>query len=235
MTGTRLNSGILVLGILVLASCSTVEKASTHGLSNGFYSLDQGKGSSKVYVDASGDDLDIYQAGEQKQAGAKLLSAPISVTDSALPAAFTLKKTSLDIDIATIFLKYRPSVMGLPSQLNADLNVAIYAGVRRDRYKIRYSADPIGKRSREVNSFGYDLGVFAGPGITPVNPFTTLNRTTNDYSGMVVQMGIAGFLESKFASFGVAVGVDHLMSSDSKIWVYNNKPWVGFVIGIALN
>jgi hypothetical protein len=230
-----IGTGISAFCILAIASCSTMEKASTHGLSSGFYSMGQGKRSSKVYVDVAEDALDIYHSGEQKQVGSKLLTAPFLIADSAMSARFTLRKTSLDIDIATIFLKYRPSVNGLPSQLNADLNVAMYAGVRRDRYKVLYTTDPLGKRYREVNSFGYDLGVFAGPGITPVNSFTTLDRGSGDYSGMVVQMGIAGFLESKFASFGVAIGVDHLLSKDSKAWIYNNKLWVGFVVGIALN
>jgi hypothetical protein len=37
------------------------------------------------------------------------------------------------------------------------------------------------------------------------------------------------------ASFGFAAGYDYLLSQDRKIWIYNNKPWVGFVVGIALN
>jgi hypothetical protein len=52
---------------------------------------------------------------------------------------------------------------------------------------------------------------------------------------MIIQTGIAGFIESNVASFGLAVGYDYLMNPDRKIWIYTNKPWVGFVVGIALN
>ncbi len=79
------------------------------------------------------------------------------------------------------------------------------------------------------------LAFFAGPGTTNINPFTTNNRTTNEYSGMIIQTGIAGFLESNMASFGVAVGLDYLLNSDREIWIYNNKLWVGFILGVALN
>ena len=71
---------------------------------------------------------------------------------------------------------------------------------------------------------GYDYGIFAGSGVTPVNPFTTNNKTVNDYGGMIFQLGIAGFLESNIASFGLSVGFDHLLNSDREIWVYQNRP-----------
>ena len=84
-------------------------------------------------------------------------------------------------------------------------------------------------------NLGYDLGIFAGPGVTPVHPFTTRNITSNEYSGMVIQMGIAGFLESNVASFGFAVGYDYLLNPDRAAWIYTNKPWVGFIVGIAID
>jgi hypothetical protein len=235
MSCIRLNTIFLVLGILLLASCSTVEKASMHGFLSGFYSLDSSRKSAKVYVDVVEDQLDVYQTDGAGKVANRLISVPLYASDSARHAPMIFRKTSLDIDIASIFLKYRPSVKGVPAQLSADLNVALYAGLRRDRFKVSYKTDPLGKQTRELNSLGYDLGFFAGTGITPVSPFTTLNRTTNDYSGMIIQMGFAGFLESRFASFGLAIGIDHLVSRDSKIWIYNHKPWVGFVVGIALN
>jgi hypothetical protein len=84
-------------------------------------------------------------------------------------------------------------------------------------------------------NLGYDFGVFAGPGVTLINPLTTLNRVTEEYSGMIMQMGIAGFIESNMASFGLSLGFDTLLNPDRKIWIYNKKLWIGFVVGIALN
>jgi hypothetical protein len=52
---------------------------------------------------------------------------------------------------------------------------------------------------------------------------------------MVLQFGVASFLESNVASFGIAAGFDYLCSPDIKVWIYNNRPWIGFIIGLALN
>jgi hypothetical protein len=52
---------------------------------------------------------------------------------------------------------------------------------------------------------------------------------------MIIQSGIAGFIESNVASFGIALGFDSLLNSDRKVWIYNKKPWLGFIVGIALN
>jgi hypothetical protein len=77
--------------------------------------------------------------------------------------------------------------------------------------------------------------LFAGPGTTLISPFTTQNKRPDEYSAMIIQTGIAGFIELNMASFGFAVGYDYLLNPDRKIWIYNNKLWVGFIVGIALN
>ena len=68
-----------------------------------------------------------------------------------------------------------------------------------------------------------------------INPSTTNNKRIDEYSGMIIQTGIAGFLESNVASFGLSIGYDYLLNPDRKIWIYHNKQWVGFIVGIALN
>jgi hypothetical protein len=50
-----------------------------------------------------------------------------------------------------------------------------------------------------------------------------------------MQAGLAGFVELNLASFGIALGFDYLMNPDRKVWIYQNKPWLGFMVGIALN
>jgi hypothetical protein len=52
---------------------------------------------------------------------------------------------------------------------------------------------------------------------------------------MTIQTGVAAFIESNMASFGLALGWDYLLNRDKAIWIYQTKPWVGFVVGIALN
>ena len=95
--------------------------------------------------------------------------------------------------------------------------------------------DPLGKSDHKINNWGYDFGLFAGPGATLISPFTTQNKVTDEYSAMIIQTGMAGFIESNMASFGIAIGFDYLLNSDREVWIYNKKPWLGFIVGIALN
>ena len=141
----------------------------------------------------------------------------------------------LKVDISTILFKYRPSVYKLPPQLITDFNVVLFAGWRHDDYHIKVRKDPLGNYHNEIINRGYDFGNFAGPGTTLISPFTTQNSLSDEYNGFIFQFGVAGFIESNVASFGIATGLDYLLSPDRKIWIYNKKPWVGFIIGIALN
>ncbi len=226
---------VLVASIAFFTSCSTLDKASLHGLNSGFYKLDSEKQLNNVYLDVTEEKIDVYRQSENKPYKESFLTIPLKTSDSLLISPLKFRKQSLDIDITTILLKYRPSVYGLPAQLTSDINIAMYAGTRHDNYEIINKVDPLGKCYNKITSFGYDFGIFAGPGTTAISPFTTNNYTNNEYVGMIFQMGIAGFLELNMASFGIAVGFDYLLNSDRKIWIYNNKPWVGFVVGIALN
>lgn len=226
---------VILTAIALFTSCSTLEKASTHGFNSGYYKLDSGKKAKMVYIEVTEEKIDVYSRRKKIIDKDIFLSIPIKNPDSLQIIPLKFRKQSLDIDITTILLKYRPSVYGLPSQLTTDLNVSLYTGWRHDNYKITSRTHPLGNRYLKFSNLGYDFGFFVGPGTTSVNPFTTNNRTTNEYSGMIIQTGIAGFLESNIASFGVAVGFDNLLNRDSDIWIYNNKPWIGFIVGIALN
>lgn len=225
----------LLAGIVLLTSCSVLGKASLHGLSSGNYKLDSGKKAKMVYVDITEEKIDVYNQHENKIDENVYLSIPLQNPDTLAINPLKLQKQALDIDITTILFKYRPSVYGLPHQLTTDLNFSLYAGWRHDHYKITSHKNLLDKRYLKFSDFGYDFGIFAGPGATSITPFTTNNRTEHEYSGMIIQTGIAGFLESNIASFGVAVGRDYLMGSDRKIWIYNHKPWIGFIVGVAFN
>lgn len=229
-------TGISIMAIVLFASCKTIEKASIHGLHNGFYHLTtENKSVQPVYLDVTNDKIDVYQHIKQQGVKKRLFTIPLQNTDSLLTDEMVFKKQSLDIDITSILLKYRPSIHGLPAQLSTDLNMALYIGWRYDKYRVTTKKDPLEKRKVKIGNLGYDLGFFAGPGASIINPFTTNNRRVDEYSGMIIQSGIAAFIESNVASFGIAIGYDHLLNPDRKIWIYHKKPWLGFVVGIALN
>lgn len=227
---------IAICLIGILSSCNTLEKASKHGLNNGYYKLiSENKNAEPVYLDVTNEQIDVYHHINRQPDEKHFLTIPLNKTDSLISSPIIFKKQSLDVDITSILLKYRPAVYGLPAQLTTDLNIALYAGWRYDSYHIISKKDPLGKRTHKISNRGYDFGVFAGPGTTLISPFTTKNRRNDEYSGMIIQVGIAGFIESSLASFGLTIGYDFLLNTDRKIWIYNNKPWVGFIVGIALN
>jgi hypothetical protein len=230
----------LVIAIWVigaLASCNTLEKASLHGLNSGFYRLKSDTiKSQNVYLDVTDEKIDVYHHLKKQPEKNQFLTIPLNTkTDSLILHPMVFKKQSLDVDITSILIKYRPAAYGLPAQLTTDLNLALYVGWRYDYYYLMSKKDPLGRTYRKLSNKGYDFGFFAGPGATPINPSTTQNKRMDEYSGMIIQTGIAGFIESNVASFGLAIGYDYLLNPDRKIWLYQNKPWVGFVVGVALN
>lgn len=225
---------MLVLCLILSNSCSVLEKSSQHGFENGYYKYklsDMLTG--KAYLNIEDQKVEVYKKNNN---GLENLPLTISLlnTDS-LSRSYEFTKRSLDIDLTTILLKYRPSVYGLPAQMITDFNVALYAGWRHDKYLIRNNTGPLKKSNYYITNRGYDFGIFAGPGTTFISPFSTRNHVDNEYNGTILQYGVAGFIESNVASFGIAAGFDYLLSPDRKIWIYNKKPWLGLIIGIAMN
>jgi hypothetical protein len=235
----KINCKYIIISISVIAllsSCNTIEKASTHGFNSGYYKLKSENTNIKnVYLDVTDEQIIVYEHKKRHVDQKQFLSIPLKTTESQIYNQLVFKKQSLDFDLTSILFKYRPSYYGLPAQLTTDLNIALYAGWRHDSYQIKSKKDPLGKSYYKINNRGYDFGFFAGPGTTLVSPFTTRNNRSDEYNGMIIQGGMASFIELSMASFGFAVGFDYLMSQDRNIWIYNNKPWVGFVVGIALN
>lgn len=227
-------SAVLALGLL--SSCRTLEQASVHGLNSGYYRLGTpGETARKVYVDVHEEALAVYPCTGITPDSTAVLTLYPAIPDSAMLREVRLSKRSLDLDATSILLKYRPGTSGMQPQLTADFNLAFYAGWRFDRFILSSSQDPLGKPANRIRSRGFDFGVFAGPGTTPVTPFTTRDRREVEYNGMIVQAGVAAFIESDIASFGLAAGYDHLMNSDRGVWIYTGKPWLGFIVGVALN
>ncbi len=226
---------ILLVGIGLLYSCGAIEKSSRHGFDSGYYkqSLEKGQ-SKKVYLDITDENIALYPIVENNPGKLEMI-LPLGETDSLYVFPSRFSKTSLDIDITSVFFKYRPATDELQAQLTAELNVALYAGWRHDYYRIEGKKDPIGKNNYTIVKRGFDFGILAGPGTTFIGPSTTKTSITKEYNGMILEYGLAAFLETNFASFGLATGFDYLLNSDRSVWIYNKKPWIGFVVGIALN
>jgi len=145
----------------------------------------------------------------------------------------TFIKTSVDVDLSTVILKFRPAMADVQPQLSTNVNGIFYAGFRKDYFKIKSSSSELDKLTAFVRHTGFDFGLFAGIGITPVNPTVTMNRTIQEYDGIVFQKGFSVFATYENMSVGLAVGFDNLIGHDKNIWIYNQKPWIGLVFGIA--
>jgi hypothetical protein len=226
----------VVAGTMSLCACSVLENASNHDFGSGYYSLSTDTLKNRpVYVDVTDEMLTCYHTDKKKPCVIPYFELSLSDTSRNPVHSLSLKKTSIDIDITTILFKYRFSPYQFPKQFLSDLNLALYSGWRTDYYLVRSTKDPLGRYHTKVLNRGYDFGLFAGVGTTLVSPFSTDNNIATEYNAMIIQYGVAGFLESKVASFGIAVGMDNLMSPDRTFWIYEMKPWIGLIIGIALN
>jgi hypothetical protein len=227
---------IAVLILILLCSCSVIEKSSKHGFGSGYYTLKSPQNANeKVYVDIADEDVKVYHGNSGKPDTSSFMNFSLQYPGDIAHYPLLFRKRSVDIDLTTILLKYRPGVSGLPAQLNTDFNAALFAGWRQDNYHFHCKADPLGRFRHEMIQRGFDFGLVAGPATTLIGPFATNNVLNHEYVSMAFQFGLAGFVESNIASFGIAVGYDYLASPDRDIWIYNKKPWVGLIVGIALN
>jgi len=223
---------------LLLPGCAPLETIATHSFGSGYFKYVPAKGeSSKVYADVYDDSVAVYslKAPDYKIPDTESVVCTkisnINKSDFLYGSRFT--KTSIDFDLATVGVKLRPSYSGVPAQLNSNVNAALYVGARKDIYMVRSHKSALNKTNSFIRQFGYDAGFFAGLGITPVNPTVTKDNTSNEYDGVVFQKGIAAFVTLDHVSVGIAMGFDNLMGADSKTWIYNNKPWIGLILGIA--
>ena len=228
----------VIFGIL-LTGCGAVQKATNHGLNDGYYRLTLPDGEKeKVYVAVSEDTLVSYTVTKNNQ-----------ITDSVKPKVFyitavpehpvtsdlVLVKSDWDFDITTVFFKYRFPSETLPGQLNANLNLAGYVGYKKEYFHFRDSKTPDSRHKSHLQHFAVDAGFFTGFGATPINPSTTNNYLQKEYDGFIWQYGVAAFGKWNIFTLGVGLGFDSLLDKNRQYWIYQGKPWIGLMIGLTLS
>jgi hypothetical protein len=221
-----------------LYSCTPTGLVARHEFGSGYYILKTEKsGLSKVYADVIDDSLILFQMKSgasdvvDTESGKGTLISSIKPDDELYGGRFI--KSSVEVDLSTIPVKLRPSASGVPFQMNSNLNAMIYMGARKDFFLIKSLDSPVNGISSSVRQIGFDFGIFAGFGITAVNPSVTNGITSVEYDGIVFQKGIGAFFTVNYISVGITLGFDNLVSSDSKNWIYNNRPYLGLALGIA--
>ncbi len=230
--------GWLLLSAFMLGGCGILQKSPKTELVDGFY-IQKLEGKRRtVYVDIEEEVLRIHPTQPDKSRAVDTTAIcdfflPQVKKEHRIAAAFV--RHSFDIDLLTNPLKLRPAANGVPAQLNANLNGALYIGYRTDRYVLNYMAVPLGLANRDINHFGVSFGAFSGFGNTYMSPTNTNNQMEQEYDGIVLVNGIAGIFAVNDFTLGLALGADHLLDQNRKIWIYQGQPWFGLVFGLNLN
>jgi hypothetical protein len=228
-----------ILFFALVTGCTPLDKIYSHEFSSGYFRLKAPETTpEKVYLNKIDDSLVVYPLIHEGKSRIpdKSKSQGINIS-SVIPGSYlynsTFVKTSLDVDLSTVLLKLRPQMADVSPQLNANINGIFYVGFRKDFFRLKTGFSKLKQVNTFVRHTGFDFGPFAGIGIAQISPTVTKNRTAQEYDGIVFQKGFSVFATYENMSVGLAVGFDNLLGENKNIWIYNNKPWFGLVLGIA--
>jgi hypothetical protein len=238
---TILKQLILAITLIYsLSGCLVLRENAKYNFNDGEYSTGRFS-KSKVYVmHVDEDTIAVFPIQEFKDSTAILTNQRVNYTsmqrrfkDKKLQHSFY--KPSFDFDVMTIPLKYRPASGGVPNQLITNFNGALFGGYRIDEYKLRYRRTPLNIYKQTSKHFGYSGGLFAGLGSTLINPWVITDPHFDlEYEGVTLISGIAANIAMDKISFGVALGIDHLLDKNAGNWIYQGKPSIGFTLGLDL-
>ena len=213
------------ISCVLLLSCSTLKKLPESNLGSDYYYLHQQEGgTTKVYMNIVEDSIEMFAARPDAKEPELMIPSNGQV----------LFRRSFDVDVMTVPFKFRPATENLPRQLNVDFNGNLFLGYRVDRYKLIFIQTPAGVM-KKVRHRAITLGAFAGLGTTSITPWTTNNGTTDEYSGFILNRGIALMGGVNNLTVGFGIGWDYLTDRDKDVWIYQNKPWYGLTLSLNLN
>lgn len=211
-----------------LFSCSSVHKAK-YGLENDYYMYKEAsKQKKKVYLKHDADHIEIFDLDSSD-------SERIEPEAVRTMPNIRLSRPSFDLDLTTTFLKMRPSHPDLPSSFQSNLNANVYVGYRKDTYFIKFEKEPFGDFRRKITHFGFSFGVFSGLGGAPIAPWVTNFQILSEYDGIVWSKGTSAIFAFDAFTLGLSLGFDNLLNEHKKDWIFENKAWVGLVIGLHIN
>ncbi len=221
---------------LFLNSCKALQETAKQGLQDGYYKNDK---DGKVYVQVEEENIQIYQTIQKHK---ELLIDTLTPMVSYLAKSkivvkrdFTLTKGGIDLDFLVMPAKLRFATKDVPAQLNSEFNGFVYLGFRQDRYKLNYQTNPLHISERNIAHVGYSIGLVNGTGNTFISPTTTNNAIQQEYDGLVWSKGVSAIVGVNNISIGLMLGFDNLLDKNNKLWIYENKPWIGLGFGLNLN
>lgn len=159
---------------------------------------------------------------------------PRIVWEAPPPDRLAFYRSGMNAAFIVLPIKFRPQVGEIPVQLNSDFNGAFFLGYSHDSYSLGYKPVTSHLFSRQLNHFQISFGGFIGIGSTQVLHTSTAHATIEEYDGVVLQKGMAANIGVNNFTMGVALGFDNLLGKDRKIWIYQNKPYLAFIIGFNI-
>lgn len=231
---------LLYLLIVVCTGCGIVKPSAKYQFSDGYYNS-QGIGDvRKVYVYNQDSSISVYPViikGKKTHIDTTRHRTVIygQVVPDSIKKTPVFTKGSFDIDFLTIPIKYRFPSEGFVRQLNANLNGGLYLGYRKDFYILHYDVSPIGVSTRSTTHLGFSAGGYIGFGNSFISQYVTQGQVQSEYDGVVFNRGFAAIVALNRFTAGLAIGWDRLLDRNQEYWIYNNKPWLGIVLGLNLN
>ena len=234
----------LIKGIVIFLNqgCTVFTGTSEVFIEDGYYSaVIQKDRKDKIYVEDLKDSMMIYLINledlpdaSDKEVIKDTIVLPKKVAMDEY-RSISFSKVSFDLDLLTFLFKYRPAQTNFPRQLNAEPNGVIFAGYRTDIFSVDYVPSVPGSLRQSVSHTGFSFGLFTGFGSTLMTPWVTSTEINKEYEGMVWSNGVAALLAVQNISIAMGVGFDYLLDGNREVWIYQNKPWFGFAVGINLN
>lgn len=215
---------IYFFSLILLASCSVIQNTPKFGLQDGIYDA----GNEKVYVETQNDTLWV-----SAEKGNQSFALPTGNKQDLGVKIF--RKSTFDLDVLAIPVKYRGSQAGLPPQLASEINASLYFGKRKDYFQVSYDQTPSKKYKRKLDHYGFSLGGFVGFGNTIMNSDVSQGQLGYEYQAVTFSKGVAGIIGINNFTLGFAFGFDQLLDKNASYWIYDQKPWLGLALGLNLN
>lgn len=226
----------IITTIILMSGCIPLSENPKYLFSSGIYYVRTEEQKQKAYLQIRENEIRQYSLkNDQVHDTAHYLSINIQDSLGGKPVKYTFTKSSIDFDFISIPLKFRPAISDFPAQLNATINGGIYIGRRVDIYRLRKSITPLNIQTSSMQHFGFSFGAFTGLGSAAMNPSVTYNAIEREYDAVIIPAGLTALLGYNNFTFGIASGIDHMLSPDRHAWIYKGKPWIGLTIGLNLN